>query len=243
MYSMNHCQFLTYGLLKLFLKEVINHQPNETNELLCSYHMKTTVFWAIQQNTLPHCCPQNLLVGFWVCIKLLLKWVYEGFCPNFFIPQNNLFLSKLYGSAQSRLFLQLHELYKKGFQGCLLQCSTLRSHIIDALCNPRLSICMDEIAVRFEVEHDEDLFHASHIFRNLLTDWRPISESLFLLEQLNLKCLLLTQYQTVHLQKLTVAFLQNTATALLHGTNNVSCCNKRFYIATTCVITFLNFIL
>eukprot|EP00105_Crassostrea_gigas_P037109 XP_019921257.1 PREDICTED: uncharacterized protein LOC105324770 isoform X2 [Crassostrea gigas] len=42
--SMNHCQFLTYGLLKLFLKEVINHQSEETNKLLCSYHMKTTIF-------------------------------------------------------------------------------------------------------------------------------------------------------------------------------------------------------
>ncbi|XP_065927923.1 cyclic GMP-AMP synthase-like receptor [Magallana gigas] len=107
--SMNHCQFLTYGLLKIFLKEVINQQSDDTNKLLCSYHMKTTIFWAIQQNTLPHWCSQNLLDGFWVCFKLLLKWVYEGICPNFFIPQNNLFLTKVHGSAQNRLFLQLHE--------------------------------------------------------------------------------------------------------------------------------------
>ncbi|XP_052722324.1 uncharacterized protein LOC128193107 [Crassostrea angulata] len=112
-YSMNHSQFLTYGLLKLFLKEVINQQTKETNRLLCSYHIKTSVFWALQQNTLPHLCPQNFLAGFWVCFKLLLKWVYEGICPNFFIPQNNMFVSKVHGSAQNRLFLQLHELYKK----------------------------------------------------------------------------------------------------------------------------------
>lgn len=170
---MNHTQFLTYGLLKKILKEVSNQQLQEANRLLCSYHIKTTAFWAIQQNTLPNWCPQYPLEGFWVCFKLLLKWVYEGFCPNFFNPQNNLFLSKIYGSAQKRLFLQLHELYKKGFS-CLLQCSSLRSCIIDVLCNPRLSNCIDEIAVRFEVEHDEDLFNASHIFSNLLKDRRPV---------------------------------------------------------------------
>ncbi|XP_065923771.1 cyclic GMP-AMP synthase-like receptor 2 [Magallana gigas] len=81
-YSMNHGQFLTYGLLKIFLKEVINHQTEEKNKLICSYHIKKTVFWAIQQNTLPNWCPPNLLAGFWVCFKHLLKWVYEGICPN-----------------------------------------------------------------------------------------------------------------------------------------------------------------
>ncbi|XP_052722336.1 uncharacterized protein LOC128193116 [Crassostrea angulata] len=82
-------------------------------------------------------------VGFWVCFKLLLKWVYEGICPNFFIPQNNMFVSKVHGSAQNRLFLQLHELYKKGL-ACLLQSPSIRTYIIDVLYNPRLTICTDE---------------------------------------------------------------------------------------------------
>ncbi|XP_062602915.1 uncharacterized protein LOC134264666 [Saccostrea cucullata] len=51
-YSMNHCQFLTYGLLKLFLKEVINNELSEDDKLLCSYHMKTAVFWVLQKNTM-----------------------------------------------------------------------------------------------------------------------------------------------------------------------------------------------
>lgn len=75
---MNHSQFLTYGLLKLILKEVLNHQIDENNTLLCSYHMKTPVFLAIQQNTLHHWCSQNLLASFWVCFKLLHKWINKG---------------------------------------------------------------------------------------------------------------------------------------------------------------------
>ena len=68
--------------MKLFLTELINKGLDEEEKLLCSYHIKTAVFWAIQ-NTSFAWCPSNLLVGFWVCFKVILKWVYEGFCPNF----------------------------------------------------------------------------------------------------------------------------------------------------------------
>nr|XP_011449532.2 uncharacterized protein LOC105343759 [Crassostrea gigas] len=223
-YSMNHCQFLTYGLLKLFLKEVINHQPNETNELLCSYHMKTTLSLAIQQNTLPHWCPQNLLVGFWVCIKLLLKWVYEGFCPNFFIPQNNLFLTKVYGSAQNRLFLQLHELYNEGL-ACLLQSSSIRSYIIDVLYNPRLYIYTDENIIRSEVDNDLELFFEINCLSDLKSpDIYRCMKHIKTIEHLTY--LPLSQYESVMLQKHTVFTLQHTA-FVIHNAD----VNKRVYIS------------
>ena len=50
-YAKNHTQFLTYGLLKYFVKEFKN-PLSEEEKLLCSYHMKTATFWAIQQNTI-----------------------------------------------------------------------------------------------------------------------------------------------------------------------------------------------
>lgn len=45
-YSMNHTQFLCYGLLKIFLTEIVNYDKKEY--LLCSYFIKTTIFWLIQ---------------------------------------------------------------------------------------------------------------------------------------------------------------------------------------------------
>nr|XP_034302761.1 uncharacterized protein LOC117681602 [Crassostrea gigas] len=227
--SMNHCQFLTYGLLKLFLKEVIDQQSEETNELLCSYHMKTTVFWAIQQNTLHHWCPQNLLVGFWVCFKLLLKWVYEGVCPNLFIPQNNMFLTKVHGSAQNRLFLQLHELYKKGL-ACLLQSSSIRSYIIDVLCNPRLYICTDESLMKCEVDYDVELVKESSNGVSCKDDLCDLAKVLHIIGQL--VCLPLTQNEIVMLQKVTCLLVQNTAFVLHNTYNNTSVkVNKQMYIA------------
>uniref|UniRef100_K1R280 Uncharacterized protein C3orf59-like protein n=1 Tax=Magallana gigas TaxID=29159 RepID=K1R280_MAGGI len=225
--AMNHSQFLTYGLLKLFLKEVINQQAEETNELLCSYHMKTTIFWAIQQNTLPYWCPKNLLVGFWVCFKLLLKWVYEGVCPNFFIPQNNLFLTKIHGSSQNRMFLQLHELYEKG-PACLLQSSSIRSYIIDVPYNPRAVVCTDESLNMYELGFDVKLFNRMNTLTAIVSDKHQCIKTIFLIEQ----CLDSPRkpHQFVMLQKLTASVLQTTAVMLQNMCTNTGV-NKQMYIA------------
>ncbi|XP_052703098.1 uncharacterized protein LOC128179636 [Crassostrea angulata] len=224
-YSMNHCQFLTYGLLKIFLKEVIDQQSEETSKLLCSYHMKTTAFWVIQNNTLPYWCPQNLLTGFWVCFKLLLKWVYKGICPNFFIPQNNMFLTKVYGPAQNRLFLQLHELYKKGL-ACLLQSSSIRSYIIDVLYKPRLFICTNQRHTFSEVRHDIELASESDV--NLFSPQTRLTKAIQTVEQL--VELPLTHYQALTLQRLTVAIFQNLAFITSNKYTNTGV-NKQMYIA------------
>ncbi|XP_034325120.2 uncharacterized protein [Magallana gigas] len=227
--SMNHCQFLTYGLLKIFLKEVLNQLSEETNQLLCSYHMKTTLFWAIQQNTLRHWCSRNLLAGFWICFKLLLKWVYKGICPNFFIPQNNMFLTKVHGSAQNRLFLQLHKLYKKGL-ACLLQSSSIRSYIIDVLYNPRLSICTDESIIRSEFDYNAELLSESFILLSKFEsqgDMCDLTKGIHTIEQLVHTPL--SKYQVVTLRVYTALFLHSTAFVLQNMYTNTV--NKQMYIA------------
>nr|XP_011424439.2 uncharacterized protein LOC105326238 [Crassostrea gigas] len=225
--SMNHTQFLTYGLLKLFLKEIINKGLRDEDKLLCSYHMKTTVFWAIQQTALPCWCPQNLLAGFWVCFKLLLKWVYEGVCPNFFIPENNIFLSNIYGEAQKTLFTRLYRLYENGL-ALLLHSLSIRSDIINVLCNPRLTICTDEHTLISEVEVDEDIF--KEVYANAaISKWdlHRCEISLHTVEQL--LGLPLTQYHIVTLQKLTATILQHTA-FILHSMYTYTGSNKQLYI-------------
>nr|XP_022315412.1 LOW QUALITY PROTEIN: uncharacterized protein LOC111119499 [Crassostrea virginica] len=238
-HTMNHCQFLTYGLLKIFLKEVIeDKQSVETNKLLCSYHMKTAVFWVIQQNVVPLWCPQNLLAGFWVCFKLLLKWVYKGVCPNFFIPQNNLFQTKIHGSAQRSLFLQLHGLYEKGL-ACLLQSSSIRSYITDVLYNPRLSICTNEDRMLSECEYDVELFKK---INHYATQPHPnLDHCIKYLQSLELVIgLPLTQCQVLMLQKLTANILQNTAFTLHNMYKNTGL-NKQMYIVDRMACYMLKF--
>ncbi|XP_078326445.1 uncharacterized protein LOC144622930 [Crassostrea virginica] len=228
-YAMNHTQFLTYALLKMFVKE-INYGLSEEEKLLCSYHIKTAVLWAIQQNVIHDWCPQNLLAGFWVCFKLLLKWVYEGVCPNFFIPENNMFLNKVYGEAQRQLYTQLYSLYEKGIS-FLLHIPPIRPCITNVLCNPRLFVCTDERLLISEVRLDAELF--SEIYTqslpqdNLLT-WICM-EYLHTVEQLIMSPL--TQCQIIMLQKHTATILQCSAFILHDMYTTASGCNRHVYIA------------
>ncbi|XP_062571994.1 uncharacterized protein LOC134233954, partial [Saccostrea cucullata] len=213
-YVMNHCQFVTYGLLKLILTEIFNNGVGDDDKLLCSYHMKTAVFWVIQQNTIPHWSPQNLLGGFWVCFKLILKWVYEGVCPNFFIPDNNMFLSKIHGVKQHQLFLRLSELYEKGL-AFLLHSPCIRSYIIDVLYNPRNSICTDDHTLISEAQFDRNIL----LYETLLDgpinqlDTQICIRYLHAIEQM-IGSPLLTQYQVHKLQNMTAMILQYTAFTL-----------------------------
>nr|XP_022301464.1 uncharacterized protein LOC111109579 [Crassostrea virginica] len=142
--SMNHCQLLCYGLLKIYLKEVIN--TNENEACLCSYFMKTIVFWVIQNHNHMAWVPENLLECLWICFKLLLSSVNRGECPNFFIPQNNMFRVKVVGHTQFALFDQLFGLYCKG-SSCLLASSTIRKYLHKAILNKTLTFKTDEGSV------------------------------------------------------------------------------------------------
>ncbi|XP_062572653.1 uncharacterized protein LOC134234594 [Saccostrea cucullata] len=209
-YTMNHCQFLTYGLLKLFLTEIINNGLGGDDKLLCSYHMKTVVFWVIQQNVIPHWSPQNLLGCFWVCFKLILKWVYEGFCPNFFIPDNNMFLSKIRGDKQHQLFIRLYGLYEKGL-AFLLHSPSIRSCITNVLHNLRLSICTDEHTLISEAGFDKNLYKEIQEHEALhKSSIQSYMRSLQTIEQM-IGSPLLTQYQVMMLQRLTANVLNETA--------------------------------
>lgn len=206
-YAMNHTQFLIYGLLKLFLKEIINKGIRDEEKLLCSYHIKTSVLWAIQQSTLRQWCPQNILDGFWICFKLLLRWVYEGVCPNFFIPQNNIFLSKSFIHEQKNLFRQLYGLYEKGI-ALLLHSPSLRIAMTQVLCNPSIQVHVRTVVS--EVEFDVDFFHEI-IESDILHPPNLQHSMVALLTAENLIRSPLTQYQVVTVQKLITTILQSTA--------------------------------
>ncbi|XP_022322567.2 uncharacterized protein LOC111124015 [Crassostrea virginica] len=226
-YAMNHTQFLTYALLKMFVKK-INYGLSEEEKLLCSYHIKTAVLWAIQQNATHNWCPQNLLAGFWVCFKLLLKWVYEGVCPNFFIPENNMFLNKVYGEAQRQLFTQLYSLYEKSI-AFLLHVPPISPYIMNVLCNPRLSVCTDESSLISEVRLDAELFDEIYIQSLPLDNLNSCMEYFHTVEQLITSSL--TQCQIIMLQSQIATILQCSAFILHDMYTTTSGGNKHVYIA------------
>ena len=131
-HSMNHTQLLCYALLKLFLKEVIDTNE-EIKGLLCSYFMKSALFWEITSSPNPW-NPSSLLSCFWKCFRRILQWLSCSYCPNFFIPESNMFEGKIEGENRWKLLQYLTYLHQEGFR-CLLRFSsfTTRPSIADVL--------------------------------------------------------------------------------------------------------------
>jgi hypothetical protein len=211
LYTMNHTQFLVYGLLKIFLKEIVNH--NKEEPLMCSYFLKTTVFWMTQVGSVEW-CPNNLLNCFWKCFKYLIHCVYRGEFPNFFIPQNNMFTNKVVGAARMALLGQLYHYHNMGIY-CLLLSPTLRS-----ILQPVLS-CLPFV-IRFT---DNDLDLDNTAYQEIVGTSIPSGElyhTLMLLSAVDkLLRLSLSPYQALALQYYTAEVLVHTAfgiISLLHNT-------------------------
>ncbi|XP_062613657.1 uncharacterized protein LOC134275391 [Saccostrea cucullata] len=229
-YAMNHCQLLVYGLLKISLKEAFHKILGDSSKLLCSYHMKTAMFWVLQQNVIPYWHPQNLLECFWVCFKLILKWVHEGVCPNFFITENNMFLHNIYGEAQKNLFNGLYTLYQRGVS-FLLFSPLIRPYFVNVLQNPRHYICIDQCTRMPELEFEIKLFAEVEAKVHLpKLDFNSCLEVLNIIEQLNFNDSSLSQYQFFALERLRKCALQ-IATFILHTHINFSAINKLRYSA------------
>ncbi|XP_062599112.1 uncharacterized protein LOC134260585 [Saccostrea cucullata] len=205
-YSMNHCQFLCYGLFKIFLKEVINGQTNTA--ILCSYFIKTIIFWVIQKNASSYWTPDNLLSCFWKSFKLLIFMVLTGNCPNFFIPHNNMFRVKVTGSVQYLLLNQLYYLYNMGIS-CLLLSETIRPFFSLALFNRTLRVGTEESSIISRTDLDMSLFGELLIFHHTLQSAEELAIYIKQIERMIRG--VLTSYQTLMLQYMTSCVLRNTA--------------------------------
>jgi hypothetical protein len=121
--SLSHSQFMCYGLLKLYLKEILG-SFEEINDLVSSYFMKTLLLWEIQTNSQHNVGPDSLLQLFLNCLQRLYTWVKEENCPNFFIPENNMFKNRIYGESKQTLQHILELLFTEKFYG-LYRCQLI----------------------------------------------------------------------------------------------------------------------
>ncbi|XP_056006105.1 uncharacterized protein LOC125658965 isoform X2 [Ostrea edulis] len=218
--SMNHTQFLVYGLLKIFLKEILNHGVEEP--LLCSYFLKTTVFWMIQEGSVEW-RPNNLLNCFWKCFRYLIHCVNLGAFPNFFIPQNNMFINKVVGAARTALLERLDHYYDMGVS-CLLQNPTLRSILEPALSSLTFVIPSAEGHIKAVLDLDSTVRREIMSYRFLTTDL--LRCHFILLSTIDkLSRLSLSPYQTLTLQYCTAEILICTAFMMVNSTSNNTCKN------------------
>ena len=111
-HSMNYTQILCYALLKLSLKNIIDRNDN-VKGLLCSYFMKTAVFWLSEEIPINAFQLQNLFHCYFLCLDKIIAWVKFCYCPNYFIPEHNMFRGKI-NRANSWLLINVLERLRNG---------------------------------------------------------------------------------------------------------------------------------
>ncbi|KAK3598894.1 hypothetical protein CHS0354_036201 [Potamilus streckersoni] len=110
-WQFNSTQYRCYVLLKMINKHFI--KPKVGENVLSSYHCKTCMFYVIETTPTALWQPQNLLLCIDLCLIMLCTWVEKRYCPNYFIPAENMFLGKVHDSIQSNLTRSLRDLLRQ----------------------------------------------------------------------------------------------------------------------------------
>ncbi|OWF40108.1 uncharacterized protein LOC110464223 [Mizuhopecten yessoensis] len=112
-HSLTHVQFLVYGLIKKYLKQIsgtLDHMLDET-DIMSSYIIKTSILYAVESTSESFWQEKHTFLCFMFCLKILINWVKAGHCPNYFIKNNNMFLGKVHGQNQQKLLRYLTALH------------------------------------------------------------------------------------------------------------------------------------
>src|SRR6218665_3558377 len=89
--SWTQVQQIVYHLLRFFAKSELIKE----DEVLCTYHLKTLMLWTCEEMP-PEWWKTSPVIT--ICYKLLQKlsdWLRKRRCPNYFIPEANLFHEQL----------------------------------------------------------------------------------------------------------------------------------------------------
>ena len=102
-WSFNHTQLQCYAVMKLILKEYVKKKCAEKyKSVLCSYFIKTFLFWQFEKTDLSFWQITNLSG----CIMSLLREFYvsiqTGVLRHYFVPRFNLFEIKLTADANTQ---------------------------------------------------------------------------------------------------------------------------------------------
>ena len=81
-YTFSHTQLLCYALMKILLKDVID-TDNKCKDLLCSYFMKTVIFWVSEELPVDVWKPENIIFCFRYVIQRLIYFINFEILPHY----------------------------------------------------------------------------------------------------------------------------------------------------------------
>ena len=108
-WSFNHVQMQCYAVMKIILKEFIKTKCSPNNQVLCSYFIKTFLFWKFETTDTNFWQEDNFRECIMYSITEFAHCLHDGVLPHYFIPRFNLLSVKLTREAQREL-LQLYDI-------------------------------------------------------------------------------------------------------------------------------------
>ena len=125
-WSFSHIQMQCYAVMKIILKEFIHPHCNPDNRILCSYFIKTFLFWKYENTNPSFWCQES----FRNCIMYLLSGFREcvscGILKHYFVKRFNLLSVKLTETARTEL-LQAFDIILQSDIRILKECDTFRT--------------------------------------------------------------------------------------------------------------------
>ena len=120
----HHVQIQCYAVMKIILKEFINPHCSPDNHVLCSYFIKTFLFWKYEGKDPSFWSQENIRV----CIMYLLadfrECILRGSLKHYFIPEFNLLSVKLTTETR-REILRILDILLKSDISIIKECNTL----------------------------------------------------------------------------------------------------------------------
>ncbi|KAK3599462.1 hypothetical protein CHS0354_006583 [Potamilus streckersoni] len=138
-WQFNSTQYKCYILLKIINKSFI--KPILGNDVLSSYHCKTCIFYLLESTPTAMWQPENLLLCLELCLRLLYIWTEAATCPNYFIPEENMFQCKVYGHVQGWLLCVLRNLLsQEGRYLARISCDNIGDKLVRTCQYPRMEL-------------------------------------------------------------------------------------------------------
>src|SRR6218665_1583758 len=90
--SWTQTQQIVYHLLRfIFKRELLQKDCPKKDEILCTYHLKTLMLWTCEEMPPVSWNSSSVITICCELLKKLSEWLKKRDCPNYFIPEANLF--------------------------------------------------------------------------------------------------------------------------------------------------------
>ena len=144
-WSFNHIHMQCYAVMKLILKEFINPHCSPPCRVLCSYFIKTFLFWEYEGTDPSYWCKEN----FRECVMRLLSGVCDCIrlrsLKHYFIPSFNLLSVKMTDEAQMEL-LRIFDIILQSDIRTIKECKTLNKVWVECLNHQADTIGVNDVA-------------------------------------------------------------------------------------------------